>query len=153
MSAQPHLHPIVRPLGPEDLDDVIQIEEASYPWPWTRGIFADCIRVGYCCSGLQIGSDLAGYCIVSMAAGEAHLLNLCVHPDWQSHGLGSLMLEHAIGQARLGECESMFLEVRPSNPGAARLYLKRGFREIGVRPDYYRAGEGREDAIVLEMRV
>ena len=61
------------------------------------------------------------------------------------------MLEHAIGQSKLGQCTSMFLEVRPSNPGATRLYLKRGFRNIAIRPDYYRAGDGREDAIVMEL--
>ena len=61
------------------------------------------------------------------------------------------MLEHAIRLARTEGCESMFLEVRPSNPAGYELYAARGFRVVGRRPDYYRAGEAREDAIVMRL--
>ena len=111
----------------------------------------DCLRVGYACFGLQIGKNLAGYSIVSSAAGEAHLLNLCIHPDWQHRGYGSLLLEYTINHvARLGS-EAIFLEVRKSNPRAVDLYKNRGFKVIGQRPSYYKAGEGREDAIVMRL--
>lgn len=144
-------HPLIRRFGMDDVDRIYEIEKLAYPFPWSRGIFVDCLRVGYACFGLQIGKNLAGYAIVSCAAGEAHLLNLCIHPDWQHRGYGSLLLEYMINHvARLGS-EAMFLEVRASNPRAASLYKNRGFKVIGRRPSYYKAGDGREDAIVMRL--
>jgi ribosomal-protein-alanine N-acetyltransferase len=137
----------------EDIDRIFEIEQLSYPFPWTRGIFVDCMRVGYACFGLQMGKNLAGYTIFSWVAGEAHLLNLCVHPDWQGRGYGSLLLEYAINQVARLESESMFLEVRASNPRAVSLYKNRGFKIIGQRRSYYQAGEGREDAIVMSLEL
>ncbi|KAA9130792.1 ribosomal-protein-alanine N-acetyltransferase [Marinihelvus fidelis] len=152
MSAQPNpFHPVLRPLVEADLDAVFEIEISAYPFPWTRGIFSECLRVGYGCYGLQAGPDLAGYAIHNWAAGESHLLNLCVSPDWQRRGFGSILLDHAIDHARVCGAEVMFLEVRPSNPGAIALYERRGFTEIGRRPAYYRAGDGREDAVVMRL--
>ena len=135
----------------DDINRVYDIEQAAYPFPWTRGVFVDCLRVGYACFGLQIGSTLAGYSIASSAAAEAHLLNLCVHPDWQHRGYGSLLLEYMINHVARLDSEAMFLEVRASNPRAASLYENRGFKVIGRRPLYYKAGEGREDAIVMRL--
>ena len=144
-------HPLIRRLGTEDVNRIYQIEQLAYPFPWSRGIFVDCLRVGYACFGLQIGNTLAGYSITSCAAGEAHLLNLCVHPDWQRRGYGSLLLEYMINHVARLESEAMFLEVRDSNPRAVKLYENRGFRIIGRRPSYYKAGERREDAIVMRL--
>ena len=146
-------HPVIRPLRPEDIDALVSIEEAAYPFPWSRGIFTDCIRVGYACYGLQLARMLAGYVIYNWAAVECNLLNLAVHPDWRRRGYGSDLLEHAISQAGLHGCEAMFLEVRPSNTDATRLYLKRGFEVIGRRPAYYQSDDGREDAIVMRMEL
>ncbi len=152
MSAEPRsFHPVLRALREEDLEAVAAIEQAAYPFPWTPGIFRECLRVGYGCHGVWLDGDLAGYVIFNWAAGESHLLNLCIHPARQRQGLGGLLLEHAIGHARAQDCASMFLEVRPSNPGAAEIYRRRGFREIGRRPGYYRSEEGREDAIVMRL--
>ena len=144
------IHPLIRRLTDQDLDRVMEIELTAYPYPWTRGIFNDCIRVGYECWGLQAGSELVGYCVQTQAAGECHLLNLCVDPEWQRRGLGSLLLDHSIRLARLLNCKSMFLEVRPSNPAGYRLYEKNGFTVIGVRRDYYTSDEGKEDAIIMK---
>ena len=144
-----NIHFLVRRLDDEDLDRVMAIEQQAYPHPWTRGIFSDCLRVGYECWGLQVGPELAGYAVFNHAAGECHLLNLCVAPEWQSRGLGTLLLGHCIRLATAYGCESMFLEVRPSNPAGLRLYQANGFVVIGERPGYYTAGEGREDAIVM----
>ena len=111
------------------------------------------MRVGYPSFGLQIGKDLAGYTIFSLAADEAHLLNLCIHPEWQHRGYGSLLLEYSINHVVRLACEAMFLEVRASNPRAVGLYENRGFKVIGRRPQYYQAGEGREDAIVMRLEL
>jgi ribosomal-protein-alanine N-acetyltransferase len=152
MAADPKtLHTLIRTLSAEDLDRLMEIEQAAYPFPWTRGIFADCIRVGYDCTGLQVGMILIGYTIQSKAAGESHLLNLCIAPDWQGNGYGRLLLDHAIRLAGEQDCSSMFLEVRPSNPAGLSLYEQKGFSVVGQRPGYYRSAEGREDAIVMRL--
>lgn len=146
-------HPLIRRLSLEDLDRIHEIECQAYPFPWTRSIFEDCLNAGYACFGLQMGRELAGYTILSWAAGEAHLLNLCVHPDWQHRGYGALLLEYAIGHVAGLDCDTIFLEVRVSNERAAKLYKNRGFRVIGSRLSYYRAGDEREDAIVMALKI
>jgi ribosomal-protein-alanine N-acetyltransferase len=144
-------HPVVRFLSVVDIDRVMEIEQSAYEFPWTRGIFEDCLRVGYECRGLQLGSSLIGYTIQTQFAGECHLLNLCVEPGWQGRHFGSLLLEQVICQARKGNCSSMFLEVRPSNRTAISMYKKRCFYIVGQRPDYYRSRQGREDATIMRL--
>jgi ribosomal-protein-alanine N-acetyltransferase len=144
-------HPVVRQLLLADLDEVVAIEQASYPYPWTRGIFEDCLKVGYACFGCILAGQLVGYSIQNWGVGEAHLLNLCVRPELRHRGLGRLMLDHAIDHAQRLDCIVMLLEVRPSNPRAIRLYRDRGFEQIGRRSGYYPANEGREDAIVMRL--
>ncbi|NBB94041.1 MAG: ribosomal protein S18-alanine N-acetyltransferase [Gammaproteobacteria bacterium] len=139
----------VRAMARCDLDAVSRIETASYPFPWTRGIFQDCMRVGYRCHVLDFDRAVAGYCVVSHALDEAHLLNLCIHPERRREGLALLLLEHLVREAQLGSADRLFLEVRPSNVAAVALYERSGFRAIGRRPGYYPADEGREDAIVM----
>lgn len=154
MSTKPDKkHPLIRRLSLEDVDRIYQIEKLAYPFPWTRGLFVDCLRAGYALFGLQFGKDLAGYTIFSWAAGEAHLLNLCIHPDWQHRGYGSLLLEYAINHVARHDCETIYLEVRASNARAKNLYRNRGFRVIGSRRSYYQAGDGREDAVVMSMNL
>ncbi len=145
------MYPLIRPLWIEDLDDLVEIEKASYPFPWTRGIFKDCIRSGYACFGLQLDELLAGYTICNWGVGESHLLNLCIHPKWQNQGFGKMLLTHSIGHARSLDCHVMFLEVRPSNVDAGRLYQLHGFEEVGTRPAYYQKQGGREDALVMRL--
>ena len=142
---------MIRRLGQKDVDRIYEIEKLAYPFPWSRSLFVDCLNAGYTFFGLQIGKDLAGYTIINWAASEAHLLNLCVHPDWQHRGYGSLLLEYAINHVARHDNDSMFLEVRTSNERAAKLYQNRGFKIIGNRRSYYQAGDSREDAIVMRL--
>lgn len=162
MIADPEtLHPLIRALNWGDLDRIMEIELAAYPFPWSRGIFSDCIRVGYDCRGLQLGQTLVGYSIQTDAAGEAHLLNLCVDPAWQRRGFGRLLLENVLRIARSNGCSSIFLEVRPSNAAGIALYRHRGFTVVGRRQGYYSAGvpaivggdpaTSREDALVMRL--
>ncbi|NYZ62290.1 ribosomal protein S18-alanine N-acetyltransferase [Luteimonas deserti] len=139
----------LRPMRTQDLDAVMAIERRAYPFPWTRGIFDDCLRAGYPAWVLLGGDGLVGYGVLSIAAGEAHVLNVCVDPGMQSRGLGRKLFRALIDDAtRLGAAR-VFLEVRPSNPAAIALYHDEGFNEIGRRPRYYPAHDGREDAIVM----
>ena len=143
----------LRAMAVPDLPAVAAIEKQAYPaaQAWAEGIFRDCLRVGYLCQVLEVDAELAGYGILSIAAGEAHLLNVCVAPGLQGRGLGRLLVEHFLDLADRYKAHTVYLEVRPSNAPARRLYKSLGFRRIGVRKSYYPAlpGEPREDAIQL----
>lgn len=139
----------VRAMRRSDLTSVAELEAQSYPFPWTRGIFADCLRVGYRCHVLGESGAIVGYGIVSMALDEAHLLNLCISPERRRNGYARIMLGHLIDEVRIAGMDRMFLEVRPSNRAAALLYRSHGFRVIGRRAGYYPAPDGREDAAIM----
>ena len=132
-----------------DLPDVLRNERRGYTHPWTEGIFRDCLRNGQECWLLRYNDLNVGHGILSVAAGESHLLNVCVDPVYQGHGFGRILVEHLLERARAGEASTIFLEVRPSNAVACDLYDKLGFNEVGVRENYYPALVGREDALVL----
>ena len=138
-----------RPMNESDLADILQIETIAYTHPWTERIFQDCLRVGYCCWVVSRAGIIIGYGVMSVAAGECHLLNLCVHPDEQNRGFGSMMLEKLLYISRKHKADTAFLEVRPSNIKAIQLYRNAGFDEVGMRRNYYPAEFGREDAIIL----
>jgi ribosomal-protein-alanine N-acetyltransferase len=132
-----------------DLKQIIDIEAEVYKYPWTRGIFRDCLRVGYSCWVVTIDSLVIGYGIVMLKAGEAHILNLCIKPKYQGKGLGRKMLNHLANQASTIGTDMILLEVRRSNQLAIDLYVSEGFHELGIRKAYYPSEEGREDAIIL----
>ena len=141
----------IRAMRREDLPAVSALEEASYDFPWSQGIFSDCLKAGHPCGVLCCEGVVAGYGILSVAAGEAHVLNLCIGPAWRGQGLGRHLLGRLLDVARWSGAERVFLEVRPSNPVAHKLYASVGFKEIGRRPRYYPAKGGREDAIVMAL--
>ena len=139
----------LRPMREDDLDTVMRIEVRAYPFPWTAGIFRDCLRAGYPAWVLAQDGRIFGYGVLSIAAGEAHVLNVCIDPDDQGQSHGRRLLRALVHAARGQGAQRVFLEVRPSNSGAIALYHDEGFNEIGRRPRYYPARDGREDAIVM----
>ena len=154
MSAVTRPGPVsLRALRESDLNAVMAIELRGYPFPWTRGIFIDCLRAGY--PGLAMERDglLVGYGVLSIAADEAHVLNICIDPLAQSRGLGRQLLRALVQLAADRGAQRVFLEVRPSNTPALALYHSEGFNEIGRRPRYYPAKDGREDAIVMAIEL
>ncbi|HEY0334697.1 MAG TPA: ribosomal protein S18-alanine N-acetyltransferase [Stenotrophomonas sp.] len=154
MSAQSAPAPaVLRPMREEDLDAVMDMERRAYPFPWTRGIFRDCLHAGYPGRVMEQGGMLIGYGILSLAADEAHVLNVCVDPDCQSRGHGRSLLRALVRLACDRGARRIFLEVRPSNTSAIALYHSEGFNEIGRRPRYYPAQQGREDALVMAMEL
>lgn len=159
MSARP-IPPVVapmpaalRPMHEEDLDAVHAIELRAYAFPWTVGIFRDCLRADYPSWVMLRDDAVVGYFLMSLAAREAHVLNICVDPELQGHGLGRRLLRALLHLARARQVERVFLEVRPSNTGAIALYHDEGFNEIGRRPRYYPAADGREDALVMAIEL
>jgi ribosomal-protein-alanine N-acetyltransferase len=141
--------PSFRPMRAADLDAVVAIELTAYAFPWTRGNFRDCLAAGYECWVLSRPEEVVGYGVLSAAAGEAHILNVCVVPELQKRGYGRRIVERLLELARWHRVARVFLEVRPSNAHAIALYHALGFGEIGQRPNYYPAPRGREDAIVM----
>ena len=143
----------LRPMREDDLEPVMEIERRAYPFPWTHGILRDCLRAGYPAWILHEDERVLGYGVLSVAADEAHVLNLCIDPRMQGHGLGRRLLRALLKLAYGHGARRVFLEVRPSNPHAIALYQAEGFNEIGRRPRYYPAANGREDAIVMALEL
>ncbi len=149
----PRLESSIRGMGHDDLSLVSDIERRSYDYPWSHGVFRDCLLAGYTCLVVERDGVVCGYGILSIAAGEAHVLNLCVDPKVRSLGYGEKLLDELISHAREEGVEQVFLEVRPSNTTAIALYNKKGFHKIADRKAYYQAAEGREDASVLAKKL
>lgn len=145
--------PFIRPMRADDLGDVIVVERSAYTHPWSEGILRDCLRVGYSCWVCELGDEIVGHAVMSVAVGEAHLLNICVGPTWQNRGVGRRMLRRMLRIARERNADTMFLEVRASNQAARQLYESEGFGEIGRRRDYYPSHQGREDAVVYAKAI
>ncbi len=137
------------PMCGRDIALVSEMEQRNYEFPWSAGIFRDCIKAGYTCRLMYLGDQLIGYGVLQTAADEAHILNLCIDKSAQRQGHARHLLGHLLDLARLAPADIVFLEVRPSNPRAISLYEQNGFNEIGLRPDYYDSATGREDAVVM----
>ena len=149
--SSPALKPLVelRPMMEQDLDEVLWIEYDIYSHPWGRTNFTDSISNGYSCWVCHYGNELVGYFVLMKVVDEAHLLNIGVTQKRQGMGFGTRLLHQAIEVAHELGVASLLLEVRPSNARALSLYRHYGFKQIGVRRDYYPAAKGREDALVL----
>lgn len=143
----PHIEML--PMNSHDLDEVLAIEYRVYPFPWSRGNFADSMTSGYSCWVCRIGGELVGYFVLMLAVDDAHLLNISVTEKRQGMGFGARLLRQAMLVGRQGGATILLLEVRPSNNKALELYRHFGFQQIGVRRGYYPAEKEREDALVL----
>lgn len=142
----------LRPMQFSDLTAVIDIEKMAYPFPWTFNIFCDCLQVGYRAWVLEQDGQIIGYGLMTVAVGEAHILNICIHPQRQRCGFGRYILEHLLAVAKQQAVDMVFLEVRCSNQIAFRLYTRSGFNQVGTRRNYYPSVNGqREDALILAM--
>ncbi|MDX1548995.1 MAG: ribosomal protein S18-alanine N-acetyltransferase [Lysobacter spongiicola] len=144
---------VLRAMKEADVPSVHAIEIRAYEFPWTQGIFRDCLRANYPAWLLMGEGRIHGYFLLSVAAGEAHVLNICIAPEYQGRGLGRTLLRSLVRVAKARRVDRVFLEVRPSNPGAIQLYESEGFNEIGRRPRYYPARQGREDALVMALEM
>lgn len=155
MSAEPREMPRqlvrVRSMTLQDVPRIIEIEQDAYAYPWSEGIFRDCVRVGYVCRVVEFKGAIYGYAIMSFAADEAHLLNICIHHDLREQGVGRRLLQYLHELAWKAGMRVMFLEVRPSNPVAIHLYESFGFTRVGVRKGYYQGSPTREDAWVYRL--
>jgi ribosomal-protein-alanine N-acetyltransferase len=134
-----------------DLAEVARLEKSLYEFPWSLGNFRDSVNAGYDCWTVTHGETVIGYAILMVALDEAHLLNFAVSSEWQNQGIGRAFLAHIVQVAREAGAQIVYLEVRPSNVAARHLYRKMGFQQIAIRPEYYPATAGREDALFLGL--
>jgi len=141
----------IRCLKERDLTDVLRIEREMYSYPWSEGIFRDCLRVGYSNWAFIKDEKFIGYAILSIAVGEAHILNICLDNEYTGQGLGEQFLNELLLVAKNQGADCVFLEVRVSNTVATNLYKKMGFKQIGQRKNYYQSADGREDALVFSL--
>lgn len=141
----------IRPMTESDVAEVVGIERASYQFPWSEGIFRDCLRVNYICRVVCLAEQVIGYGVMSVGAGEAHILNLCISERHRCRGVGRRLLGYLVERGAAAGMSEAFLEVRPSNTSAIRLYAASGFEQVGMRRGYYQAVGGREDAAVLKL--
>lgn len=151
MSACPEALWRLTPMREAHLPWVVEIERSAYTFPWTEGLFHDCLRVGYSAWVVtDTVNDVLAYGLMSMAVGEAHILNVCVAPDQRRRGLARFLMAHLTELARHANVNEMFLEVRAGNAAAQHLYSALGFETVGRRKAYYPAPNGREDALVMK---
>ena len=143
----------IRPMMESDLGAVLEVERLAYSFPWSEGIFRDCLRVGYCCWVLEFRDLIDGHGIMAVGGGESHILNLCVRPASQSKGFGGRLLTHLLETAHSHRADTTLLEVRPTNTRAIRLYEGLGFNQVGIRKDYYPDEGGREDALLFAIEL
>ena len=137
----------IRTMTDFDLEPVMAIEKETYEFPWTMGIMSDCLKVnGYHCFVYEVENEVRGYIIFSTVLDEAHLLNVCIAPEYQNRGLGLSFMTWMMNYLRESGSKTLYLEVRESNHAAIHLYQSMGFNETGVRHNYYPAKKGKEDA-------
>lgn len=151
MSAVPIPQLQYRRMRMADLPVVAQLEKSLYAFPWSLGNFRDSVTAGYDCWIVAHGETVIGYAVLMVALDEAHLLNFAIAGEWQNQGVGRGFLGHMVDVAKVAGCQIVYLEVRPSNLAARHLYRTMGFQQIAIRPEYYPAVSGREDALFLGL--
>jgi len=152
-SLQSSFLPYYEDMNTTHLDDVFNIEKESYGYPWSKNIFYDCVSNNYLCRVMLINDNIIGYVISSIVQDECHIMNLCIQKEYRSLGYGRQLLNYLQQEVKNIDCKLIFLECRPSNKSALKLYLSEGYNEIGIRKNYYPAVNGYEDAIMLAKYV
>ena len=146
----------ILPMSRNDIDEILEIENVSFPGPWSMSIFEKELKNPFSFPFVARfdkteTKTIAGYIIVWLVAEEAHILNLAVHPDFRRKGIARLLLEFMLDFLAGRSARVVYLEVRRSNISAQRLYMGFGFSEIGVRKEYY--SDNKEDAIVMGLEM
>lgn len=137
----------------EHIDDLVVVENLSFKIPWSRqSLFDEIINnnMAVYFSALSDGKAV-GYCGMWQVLDEGHITNIAVHPEFRRSGIGSLLLNKLLEEARLRSIKALTLEVRKSNDSAKALYRKYGFEEGGSRKAYY--ADNHEDAIIMWKRL
>lgn len=145
---------LLQPMQDGDLEAVIAIEQTAYSHPWTRGNFRDALASGYWVQCLRVQNELLGYVVAMEGVQETHLLNITVAPRRQGQGWGHMVLDALCLWSRRQGAQWLWLEVREGNQRALQVYERYGFRQVGLRKDYYPADrQQREHAVVMSLNL
>jgi len=137
-----------REMAPEDAAAVEQVEKACFSMPWSRESFWQEAANEQTCYLLALWEDrVIGYAGAWLAAGEAQVTNVAIHPDYRGRGFATGLMERLIREVKARGATAMTLEVRPSNTAALALYAKFGLKSVGRRKGYYQ--DNGEDAIIM----
>lgn len=140
-----------------DLDVVYCIEQAAHRAPWSKDIIHYCLMASYDCRVLCLKNDahekIIAFYISRTEEADAHLLNICILPEYQGQGLGMFLMTHYLNKLKALGVDEALLEVRPSNFIALSLYDKLGFVKIGIKEHYYKDIIGTENAWVLSLNL
>ncbi|GIK97551.1 MAG: alanine acetyltransferase [Alphaproteobacteria bacterium] len=142
--------PILRPVGPFDLDCLAALHAACFPDPWSATAMATLLATPGSFGVLSATPDQpAGFVLARVAADEAEILSIGVGPGWRRRGIARQLLAAVSARAAESGARRLFLEVAADNHPARALYLREGFAQVGRRPRYYRRAGGAVDALVL----
>ncbi len=156
---------MIRPMLPEDVDRVLQIENLSFDKPWTRMNFLDefnnldisfpkILEVEKNENNGKSDKLIIGFIILWLIIDECHLANIAIDPDYRHRGYGQRLIDEAISFAKENHCVKVMLEVRKSNIDAIKLYEKNHFINVGIRKEYYHDGFMKtEDAILMDLNL
>jgi ribosomal-protein-alanine N-acetyltransferase len=136
-----------------DLSEILRIENECHYSPWSKGNFVDAINAENLFMVIKSNNMIVGYSVSLMALDECQLLNIAVKNDHQRMGIGRMMIENIIDYCKEKKITNIFLEVRYSNSSAISLYSKAGFNELGVRSNYYKKRNGREDGLLMGLTI
>lgn len=142
---------MLRKYDPNDLPEILTLEQESQIAPWTEPIFQKCFDLGSEAWVLEKDGGVIGFIISLMHEDETHILNFSVRPGFQGQGFGSKLLQHVIDNGKANGISLVYLEVRRTNEAAIALYKKLGFAKIGERKKYYVIGSKTEDALVYAL--
>ncbi len=141
----------IRPITHGDLSFVLDVEQRLFSDPWTRKSLEEELACPFAKSYLltEDGAPCA-YGLFRLMAGEGEVLRIGTLPKHRRRGFARAILGHFLNQGKKEGLEKVFLEVRAGNTPARSLYETLGFREISLRPRYYR--DPVEDAVIYEKR-
>lgn len=140
---------VIRELAEKDIYQITAIEQMVFNDPWSAQSFINAMKddADTYLTAADADDNVFGYCGLWGIAGEGHITNVCVHPDYRSRGIGRMLIDEVIKRGRKSGLQSFTLEVRAGNMPAISLYKKFGFEEAGVRKNYYR--KPTEDALIM----
>ena len=135
------------------LSDVLKIESASNITPWSEGIFLKTLQSRSISFVIISEEKVIAFCIANTVLDECHLQNIAVIEELRGKGIGTFMLNILFKRAKLSDLDTVLLEVRESNEIARKFYRDNGFKELSVRKNYYKAENGRENAVIMRLEV
>ncbi|WP_455200130.1 ribosomal protein S18-alanine N-acetyltransferase [Kaarinaea lacus] len=149
----PQVSFLIRPMHEPDLDSIVRLEKQCYSHPWPTWLFRGALRTGMSCWILEAEKEIVGFGIIQIKNNWGHLMNICIAPRYRGVGLGKKMTLHLLSEARQRHAAISWLEVRPTNSVAIKLYKSLGFRKTKMRKNYYPSRRGRLPAIVMARKL